>query len=94
MFSLIWLFSNMENILSHLVSSEERQGAEVGVAAKREGKKFKHPTDDELIQVSTASRASHTPVSCTSPEIQMDFSCKKNLRFTPQELYWNHIKIY
>lgn len=41
MFSLIWLFSNMENILSHLVSSEERQGAEVGVAAKREGKKKK-----------------------------------------------------
>lgn len=41
MFSLIWLFSNMENILSHLVSSEELQGAEVGVAAKREGKKKK-----------------------------------------------------
>lgn len=35
MFSLIWLFSSMENILSHLLSSAEPQGAGLEVAADR-----------------------------------------------------------
>lgn len=37
MFSLIWLFSNMEKILSHLVRSGELQGAGLGVAAEGGG---------------------------------------------------------
>lgn len=36
MFSLIWLFSSMENILSHLESSGEPQGAALAVAAEVE----------------------------------------------------------